>query len=100
MNDLPLWAQGLALLLLLLVSAFFSMSETSLMAVNRYRMRNLAAQGRRGARQVLKLLGKTDQLLATILLGNNLVNAALTAMITAIAIRTFGNNDEVLAIAT
>ncbi|MFZ9161279.1 MAG: CNNM domain-containing protein, partial [Burkholderiaceae bacterium] len=50
MSDLPLWAQGLALLLLLLVSAFFSMSETSLMAVNRYRMRNLAAQGRRGAR--------------------------------------------------
>ena len=100
MSDLPLWAQGLALLLLLLVSAFFSMSETSLMAVNRYRMRNLAAQGRRGARQVLKLLKKTDQLLATILLGNNLVNAALTAMITAIAIQTFGNNDEVLAIAT
>ncbi|MEY4082743.1 MAG: hypothetical protein RL483_112 [Pseudomonadota bacterium] len=100
MNDLPLWAQGLALLLMLLISAFFSMSETGLMAVNRYRMRSLAAQGRRGARQVLRLLGKTDQLLATILLGNNLVNAALTAMITAIAIRTFGNNDEVLAIAT
>ena len=100
MSDLPLWAQALALLALLLASAFFSMSETSLMAVNRYRMRHLAEKGRRGARQVLSLLGQTNQLLATILLGNNLVNAALTALITAFAIRAFGNNDEVLAIAT
>lgn len=100
MSDLPIWAQGLALLGLLLLSGYFSMSETSLMAINRYRMRHLANQGRRGARLVLKLLGKTDQLLATILIGNNLVNAALTTLITALAIQTFGNNDEVLAIAT
>jgi Mg2+/Co2+ transporter CorB len=100
LSDLPLWAQALALLALLLASAFFSMSETSLMAVNRYRMRHLAEKGRRGARQVISLLGQTNQLLATILLGNNLVNAALTALITAFAIRAFGNNDQVLAIAT
>jgi Mg2+/Co2+ transporter CorB len=100
LSELPLWAQGLALLVLLLASAFFSMSETGLMAVNRYRMRHLAEKGRRGARQVLALLGQTNQLLATILIGNNLVNAALTALITAFAIRAFGNNDEVLAIAT
>ena len=100
MSDLPLWAQALALLALLLASAFFSMSETSLMAVNRYRMRHLAEKGRRGAQQVISLLGQTNQLLATILLGNNLVNAALTALITAFAIRAFGNNDQVLAIAT
>ncbi|MEK9811633.1 MAG: HlyC/CorC family transporter [Bordetella sp.] len=100
MSDLPIWAQALALLGLLLASAFFSMSETSLMAVNRYRMRHLAGKGRRSAKQVLKLLSHTNQLLATILIGNNIVNAALTALITAFAIQAFGNNDEVLAIAT
>ena len=83
MSDLPLWAQALALLGLLFASAFFSMSETSLMAVNRYRMRNLAGKGRRSARQVLRLLSQTNQLLATILIGNNIVNTALTALITA-----------------
>jgi len=100
LNDLPFWAHLLALLVLLLFSGFFSMSETSLMAVNRYRMRHLAANGRRGARQVMRLLSRTDRLLATILLGNNVVNAALTTIITAMAISTFGNNDEVLALAT
>lgn len=70
------------------------------MAVNRYRLRHLAGQGRSGAKRVLGLLGQTDRLLATILLGNNIVNAGLTALITALAIQTFGNNDTVLALAT
>lgn len=71
-----------------------------MMAVNRYRIRHLAQQGRPGAHRVLALLNQTDRLLATILLGNNLVNAALTALVTALAIQSFGNNDTVLAIAT
>ncbi len=100
MSDLPFWAQALAIVVLLLISAFFSMSETSLMAVNRYKMRHLASQGRRSAKQVIRLLSRTDQLLASILLGNNLVNAALTTLITATAIQTFGNEDSVLAVAT
>lgn len=83
-----------------MLSGFFSISETSLMAINRYRIRHLAQQGKRGARQVLALLESTDKLLATILLGNNLVNAALTALVTALAIQSFGNQDSVLAIAT
>jgi len=100
LSDLPTWAQGLALLALLSLSAFFSSAETGLMSVNRYRMRHLAAQGHLGARLVMSLLKRTDRLLATVLLGNNVINTALTALITAVAIRTFGNNDEVLAIAT
>ncbi len=100
MNELPLWTHLIAIIGLLLVSAFFSISETSLMAVNRYRLRHLAGQGRGSAKRVLGLLGKTDQLLATILLGNNLVNAGLTALVTALSIQAFGNNDTVLAIAT
>tara|TARA_E500000178_G_scaffold356423_1_gene434264 strand:- start:57896 stop:59188 length:1293 start_codon:yes stop_codon:yes gene_type:complete len=99
-NDMPFWAQLLILLFLLLLSAFFSISETSLMAVNRYRIRHLAAKGNRGAKQVLNLLKRTDKLLGTILLGNNIVNAALTTLITALAINAFGNNDQVLAMAT
>ena len=83
-----------------MLSAFFSISETSMMAINRYRMRHLANQGKSSARRVLKLLDQTDKLLATILLGNNLVNAALTALVTAMAIQSFGNEDTVLAIAT
>ncbi len=100
MNELPLWTHLFALGALLFFSGFFSMSETSLMAVNRYRLRHMASQGRGGAKRVLNLLGQTDRLLATILLGNNVVNAALTALITALAIQNFGNNDTVLAIAT
>ncbi len=85
---------------LLLLSAFFSISETSLMAVNKYRIRSLAGKGSKGAKQVLGLLKRTDKLLGTILLGNNVINAALTALVTAIAINAFGNNDQVLALAT
>ena len=100
MNDLPFWTQILVLFLLLILSAFFSISETSLMAVNRYRIRHLAEKGNRGAKQVLSLLNKTDKLLGTILLGNNVVNAALTALVTALAIKSFGNDDQVIAFAT
>jgi Mg2+/Co2+ transporter CorB len=70
------------------------------MAVNRYRIRHLAEKGNRGAKQVLSLLNKTDKLLGTILLGNNVVNAALTALVTALAIKSFGNDDQVIALAT
>ena len=100
MNELPFWMQLIILIGLLLLSAFFSISETSLMAVNKYRIRSLAGKGSKGAKQVLNLLKRTDKLLGTILLGNNIINAALTALVTAIAINAFGNNDQVLALAT
>jgi len=99
-NELPFWMQLIILIGLLLLSAFFSISETSLMAVNKYRIRSLAGKGSKGAKQVLNLLKRTDKLLGTILLGNNIINAALTALVTAIAINAFGNNDQVLALAT
>ena len=100
MNQLPLWTHLTAVVVLLLFSGFFSISETSMMAVNRYRLRHLAQQNKGGAKRVLALLNQTDRLLATILLGNNLVNSALTALVTAMAIQSFGNNDTVLAVAT
>ncbi len=89
-----------ALFLLLLASAFFSIAETSMMSLNRYRLGHLVRQGRRGARLAADLLRQTEKLLGTILLGNNLVNTALTAMVTALAIRQFGNSDKTILIAT
>lgn len=100
MDEIPLWAQLLALLALLLVSAFFSIAETSMMALNRYRLGHLVGKGRRGAKLAAQLLGQTEKLLGTILLGNNVVNTALTAIVTALAIRQFGDNDTTLLVAT
>ncbi len=90
----------LALLALLLLSAFFSASETSMMAINRYRLRHLARQGHRGAKRTAELLASTDKLLGVILLGNNLINAASATLVTYISIRLFGNSEWVLGIAT
>lgn len=100
MHELPLWVQLTALAVLLLISALFSISETSLMALSRLRLRHLIRQGSRAARQVQTLLSQTDRLLGTILLGNNLVNAAATALVTAMAIRLVGDNEWALLAAT
>ncbi len=100
METIPFWLQLLALLLLILLSAFFSISETAMMALNRFRLGHLVREGRRGAARASKLLGQTERLLGTILLGNNLANTALTAIVTAMAIRYFGDNDRVILAAT
>lgn len=100
LEEIPLWAQLLALLALLLVSAFFSIAETSMMALNRYRLGHLVKKGRSGAKLAAHLLGQTEKLLGTILLGNNVVNTAMTAIVTALAIRQFGDNDTTLLVAT
>lgn len=90
----------IALALLLLTSAFFSASETAMMAINRYRLRHAAESGVRGAVRAQTLLNQTDKLLGVILLGNNLVNAASGTLSTVLAIRLFGNGEIVLFIAT
>ncbi len=100
MDELPLWITLAGLVVLLLVSAFFSISETALMALNRLRLRHLVREGQRSARRVQSLLDHTDKLLGTILLGNNLVNAAATAVVTAMTIRLVGDNDWALLAAT
>jgi Mg2+/Co2+ transporter CorB len=89
-----------ALVVLVLISGFFSIAETSMMALNRFRLGHLVRQGRRSAKLASSMLGQTDRLLGTILLGNNVVNTAVTAIVTALSIRAFGHNDTVLLIAT
>lgn len=98
MEDLPLYVLLGALAVLLILSAFFSLSETSMMAINRYRLKHLVKQGHRGARLTARLLDNTDRLLGVILLGNNLLNAAAATLVTVITSTLFGQND--LAILT
>jgi magnesium and cobalt exporter, CNNM family len=89
-----------ALALALLLSAFFSASETAMMSVNRYRLRALAAQGHRAAKLTQQLLGKTDELLGVVLIGSNLLNSASAALVTVISLRLFGQDKLALTLAT
>ena len=75
---------------LILLSGFFSGSETALMTLNRYRTKSLADKGHRGAQRALKLLGRPDRLLGLILLGNNIVNIFAATIATVIALRLYG----------
>ncbi|RJX33023.1 MAG: HlyC/CorC family transporter [Oxalobacter sp.] len=100
MNTVPLWAQILALVLLICCSAFFSISETALIALNAYRVKHLAKQGSKRAQVTLWLLQRTDRLLSLVLIAQTLLNALVTALVTAIAIESFGSNQKVLTIAT
>lgn len=98
MAEIPLSALFAVLVALLACSAFFSGSETALMALNRYRMRHLAQAGHRGARRAQRLLDKPDRLIGLILLGNNFVNILATQLATYIGFRLYG--DVGIAIAT
>lgn len=99
-DSIPLsWLFG-ALVVMLLVAGFFSLAETSMMALNRYRLKHLVKEGNRGARLTQRLLDNIDRLLGVILLGNNLVNAASAVLVAEIAIRLFGQGELTLAIAT
>jgi len=76
------------------------MAETALMAANRHRLRHLAKRGSKRAATTLWLLERTDKVLSLVLIANTLINALATALVTAIAIWTFGNNERVITIAT
>lgn len=100
MEDIPISALSGTLVVLLVLSAFFSMTETSMMAANRYRLRHLAGAGHRGARLALDLLARTDKMLGVILLGNNLVNAAAATLVSVIAIEMLGEEKWALGAGT
>lgn len=92
MEDIPLSSLYTILFILILLSGFFSSSETGLMALNRYRLRHLANSGSRGARVAQNLLRKPDRLIGLILLGNNLVNILAASIATVIGIRLWGDS--------
>lgn len=100
MDNIPIsWQLG-ALALLLLISGFFSIAETSLMSLNRYRLRHLVKEGHRGARLASALLAKTDKLLGVILLCNNFANAASATLVTVIVVELFGEGEWALMLGT
>jgi len=89
-DDVPLAGTISLLLLLLLLSAFFSGSETALMSLNRYQLRHKARHGHRGARLAEYLLRRPDRLIGLILLGNNLVNFYAASLVAVFAFKLGG----------
>ncbi|MDO9052539.1 MAG: CNNM domain-containing protein [Gallionella sp.] len=100
MEDISLTTLFSILLLLLVCSAFFSASETSMMAISRHRLNSLVRKGNRSAKLVNNLLSRIDKLLGSILLGNTLLNVAAAAVTNIIILRLFGQNDLAILLGT
>ncbi|MFT6895629.1 MAG: Mg2+/Co2+ transporter CorB [Paraglaciecola sp.] len=98
MDDISTSSLFILLGVLVLLSAYFSSSETGMMSINRYRLKHLGNEGNKGALRVQKLLERPDRLIGLILIGNNLVNIAASAVATVIGLRLYG--DMGIAIAT
>ena len=91
MNNLPTSILLLSILVLVVMSAYFSGSETAMMALNRYRLRHLVREGHRGARKANRLLQRRDRLITLILIGNNLVNFLAASVATVVGIKLMGD---------
>lgn len=87
----------IALVLLVIVSAFFSGSETGMMAINRYRLRHLARGGVKPAKRVSKLLARPDRILGVILIGNTFANILAASIATILSISWFGDKSVFVA---
>ena len=90
MDPDSIW-QLIALIVLLMMSAFFSASETALTSINRIRLRQKIEEGHKSAILIGKMLEAPDQWLSAILVGNNVVNIGASALATSLAINTFGS---------
>ena len=89
-DQAPVGLLVIVIIVLLVLSAFFSATETALMSLNRYRLRHLARSGHRAARVAERLLQRPDRLIGLILLGNNTVNLTSAALVTVLAQRLGG----------
>ena len=83
--------QIIFLVLLLMLSAFFSSAETALITVNRIRMRTLAEDGNKRAATVLRITDNSGKMLSAILIGNNIVNLSASSLATSLAIKIWGS---------
>lgn len=91
MTDIPLWVSIVAILLLLVLSGFFSGSETALTAASRARMHALEKSGNKRAVLVARLIEYRERLIGALLLGNNLVNILASALATSLMLKYFGD---------
>lgn len=90
-NDIPTGLLVGVLVVLIILSAFFSSSETGLISLNRYRLRHLVKNGHPGAVRANRLLERTDRLIGLILLGNNFVNILASSVATLLAVKFLGD---------
>ncbi len=97
MDDSSIGAQLSAIIILIVLSAYFSGSETAMMALNRYRLRHLVGKKHGGAIRASKLLERPDRLLGVILIGNNFVNFSAASIATLIALEIFGESGIAVA---
>ena len=97
MESLSTFWLSVLLFVLILASAFFSASETSMMAINRYRLKSLSAKNNHQAKRVEKLLKNIDYLIGGILLGNNFVNILAASIATLLSIKLWGEGSVILA---
>lgn len=86
----------ISLILLILISGFFSIAETSLMATNRYRLKHAAKSGNAHAKQILQALRRPDRLLGVILIGNTCANIFASTLATLITIELYGQRSAFL----
>jgi Mg2+/Co2+ transporter CorB len=100
MDEIPLSAQFAVLAVLLILSGFFALAETAMMAANHHRLRHLADSGHRGAQLAQILLSRVDRLISVILLGNTLINAAAAMLTGHIALVMFGQEKWALEAGT
>ncbi|NRP11782.1 HlyC/CorC family transporter [Aliiroseovarius crassostreae] len=97
MLDTSFWITSAAILALLVLSGFFSGSETALTAASRGKLRSRADRGERGAQRALEITEDNERLIGSVLLGNNLVNILATSLATALFTRLFGDSGVALA---
>ena len=95
--DTAFWISTGIILFLLVLSGFFSGSETALTAASRGNLRAQADKGSRGATRALKITEDNERLIGSVLLGNNLVNILAASMATALFTRIFGESGVALA---
>lgn len=100
LNDTELSALFSTLVVLLVFAGFFSASETSMMALNRFRLNHLVRKGNKSAKLTAKLLAHTDRLLGSILFGSTLLNVALATLAEIIVQRMFGSGKTVILLGT
>ena len=100
MLDSSYTGQVILLLVLLVLSSFFSMSDTALMSLSKIRIRHMVEEGVKGAKLVEKLIEDPNKLLGAILIGNNIVNIGASSIATSLAVKLSGGSDSAVIVVT
>ena len=95
--DAHIMTAAIAIIVLVVMSAYFSATETAFTSLNRIKIKNMAQDGDKRAQRVLRLSENYDSLLSSILIGNNIVNILMTAIATALFIELYGSRGTTIA---